>query len=386
MTATQTRDPIGVRHSGAERPTMSVMHITPGLMYSGGQRVALDLIRSQKNCAWLKPTLCVLGSTDRRVSDLAQHAVDYGGAYNRPSDLARAIQGLRKVLQTARPDVVHTHSWDSSFIAGLALWGSDVAHVVHWHTTDPWLKSTALKHRIRRSFTRHFLGRQRTAMLAVSDAVAKWVCDALSWPRSAVRTVRNGIDLATFDTPSHCEDRKVLTIGCAARLCPTKGLDVLIDAFAKTCQSHAVCLKIAGEGSEQAALQLRAEDLGVSDRIEFVGHQKDVVRFYQSLDLFVLPSLSTEGLPLVLLEAMACGCPVVATAVGGSVEIFDNPKQGLLVSPGDVWALAKAMDSIVASKDLRACMTQAGRRRVEQAFDVGRMGDEVMDQYREFVV
>ena len=98
-----------------DRSYANARHGPPGFpKYSGGQRVALDLIRGQSQMAGLEPQLCVLGHTDPRISDLAQHRIDYMGGYNKPSQVARAVRGLRRVLRAAQPDIVHTHSWDSS--------------------------------------------------------------------------------------------------------------------------------------------------------------------------------------------------------------------------------------------------------------------------------
>ena len=137
---------------------------------------------------------------------------------------------------------------------------------------------------------------------------------------------------------------------------------------------------IAGVGREQARLERHAEELGVRERIVFLGHRADVPALLAASDAFVLPSLF-EGTPLSLLEAMAAGKPVVASAIPGNDELIVNDENGLLVPARDTDALAQALRRIVADPELRARLGAAARRRAESAHSARSSTQRVVEVY-----
>jgi sugar transferase (PEP-CTERM/EpsH1 system associated) len=166
-------------------------------------------------------------------------------------------------------------------------------------------------------------------------------------------------------------------IGAISRLDPVKGVDFLIRALA---QVNGATLVVVGDGPERAALEALAGDLGVADRIHWAGHRRDVPHLLPAFDLLAQPSLH-EGLPNTVLEAMACGLPVVATAVGGTPEVIVDGLTGLLVPPRDADALAQAMVTLLSNADLRRTMGRAGRERVAQRFTAERMVEQTQRLY-----
>ncbi|MGI8656815.1 MAG: glycosyltransferase family 4 protein [Pyrinomonadaceae bacterium] len=161
-----------------------------------------------------------------------------------------------------------------------------------------------------------------------------------------------------------------VTFGFAARLERLKGPLVLIEAFASVCNKIVNgFLKIAGVGSQRQMALAQAEAAGIAHRCDFLGAytgMKEKSAFMRSLDVFVLPSL-TEGTPNGIVEAMACGLPVIASAIGGVADMV-TPETGLLVAPGEPKALADAMNRLAADRDLRERMGRAARRRYEDVF------------------
>lgn len=152
------------------------------------------------------------------------------------------------------------------------------------------------------------------------------------------------------------------------RLAPVKGLRVLLDAMTRV--KTPVRLTIIGDGPDRQDLEQAAAAL--SDRVEFTGYlsQKDVAeRLAARADIVVLPSFA-EGVPVILMEAMATGLPVIATRVAGTSELVESGVSGLLVSPGDVEALAQAIDRLAADPDLRRNLGEAGLAKVQEAFDI----------------
>lgn len=174
----------------------------------------------------------------------------------------------------------------------------------------------------------------------------------------------NAIDLARFHRaprirqPSLPQD--ALVIGAVCVLRPEKDLGTLIEAFARVRPLAPGCrLVIVGGGPARAGLEERARALGVADACHFEPPTADVERWLGNIDIFVLPSLS-EAFSNSLMEAMACGCCVVASRVGGNPELVEDGTRGLLFAPGDVASLAAALAALIRAPALRARLAAAG--------------------------
>ena len=199
--------------------------------------------------------------------------------------------------------------------------------------------------------------------------------EALGAPRRPVAIVPNGADTRTF-TPRPADEARARLglpgdgpiVSYVGKLVPRKGVDTLVEAMGLLARrpQGAPLLVAAGIGEMRPALERRAAELGIADRVRFVGKigHDDVGWWMAAGDLFVLPSLS-EGLPTVVCEAMNCGRPVVATAVDGTPEIVRDGETGLLVPPSDAPALADALGRVLDDPDL-------ARRMGEEALRVGR--------------
>jgi len=212
---------------------------------------------------------------------------------------------------------------------------------------------------------------------SVSEAI-RVATEAIATPRRPIAVVPNGADHRVFrprDAREVAAIRAELgvpaegpVISYVGKLVPRKGVDDLIEAMGRLLRTgDGATLVIAGMGAERAGLERRAAELGIADRVRFVGKvPHDTVPLVMSAgDLFVLPSLS-EGLPTVVCEAMACGLPVVATAVDGTPEIVRDGETGFLVPPRDPAALADALGRLVEDPALARAM---GRRAHEIAMD-----------------
>jgi glycosyltransferase involved in cell wall biosynthesis len=197
--------------------------------------------------------------------------------------------------------------------------------------------------------------------------------------------VHNSIDPAPFAEPmdiSYLREElnlpdNALFVGTLAHLAPRKGHKDLLAAIPSILKSVPnACFLWAGRGVLEDELKSQVNDMGLADNVRFLGYRKDAPALHRLFDVFVLPSY-IEGLPLVLLEAMACAKPCVATNVAGSPELVVAPPElgagghdetGFLVNPRDPGALAHALATLLLDENLRRQMGQAGRRRVEQHF------------------
>jgi colanic acid/amylovoran biosynthesis glycosyltransferase len=161
-------------------------------------------------------------------------------------------------------------------------------------------------------------------------------------------------------------------IFCAARLSPEKGHAFLIRAMKLLVdQGHDLELRLAGDGPRKEQLTNLADDLGISDRVSFLGFltEDEVIRELQDSDLFVLPSF-VEGLPVSAMEAMAVGVPVIATNIAGTSELIEDGRTGLLVRPSDSEALADAVIRMINNYDFRLRAAELGRKKVTDEFDL----------------
>lgn len=208
-------------------------------------------------------------------------------------------------------------------------------------------------------------------IVAVSQAMRR-ACDALAEPRRDVAVVPNGADARVFFPRDRFETRRELGLPENERiitfvgvLTPRKGIDTLIEAMGRLADgSEPPLLVIAGIGELRESLDARISELGIGDRVRFVGKvpHDDVAKWMAAGDVFCLPSLS-EGLPTVVCEAMACGRAVVATAVDGTPEIVDDGATGFLVPPTEPVALADALRRVLDDPSTReAFETEALKR------------------------
>ncbi len=226
--------------------------------------------------------------------------------------------------------------------------------------------------------------------LPVSRDLARRLRDRLNIPARKLQVVHNGIPLGALDQPPAANPALraclagesgrpiVLTV---ARLDAQKGLGYLLEAAALAPEAQFV---VAGEGPERSALEAQAAALGIAGRVTLLGYRSDIADLIAACDVFVLPSLF-EGLPLSVLEAMAAGRPVIATAIGGTDEAITPGETGLLVPPADPAALAGAIRALLADRPLAARLARAGRARVEAEFSAARMVREVVQVYRELL-
>ena len=208
-----------------------------------------------------------------------------------------------------------------------------------------------------------------THIVAVSERVAAYAAREFRIPRDRLTTIPNGVDLDHFRPTRRHGDGRRSVIGCTARLHGKNDHATLLQAFVRvTAGVPEAELLLVGRGPEEARLKAIADDLGIASRVRFLGEQPDVAPYLAQMDVYVQSSVA-EGMPNSVLEAMAAGLPVVATAVGGTPEAVIENETGLLVAPRHPAALADAMLGLVTDQRLAETLGRAGRARVEARFD-----------------
>lgn len=280
--------------------------------------------------------------------------------------------GLASWLRRVRPDVVHVHSgaWAKGARAARLAGAARVVFTEHGlNDVEPWY-STALK---------HWGATQTDHVIAVSEPLRRYLIERVRVPASKIAVIPNGVDTELFRPATASERapdslRKRLGIGTApvighvARLAPVKNQPLLVDAFARVRQRiPAVRLVIVGEGSERAAIEAKVAEHGLGAAVHLVGEARDIPSILREFDLFALPS-KAEGTSMSVLEAMASGVPVVASAVGGTPDLLDHGRCGVLVPPNEIDALAAAFCDLLAAPERRRALATAARARVEDHY------------------
>ncbi len=189
---------------------------------------------------------------------------------------------------------------------------------------------------------------------------------------SKLDVCRLGVDPQRFIPAARTQANESCNLLCVGRLTPAKGQAILLEAVAQLKQQAIpVTLTLVGMGPDAQSLKDYAEQLGISEQVKFTGavDQDHILDFYQAADMFVLPSFA-EGLPVVLMEAMAMEIPCITTAITGIPELIQNGEDGLLVPASDSAGLAEAIIKLASDEYLRRQLGQAGRRKVLSDYDL----------------
>lgn len=297
---------------------------------------------------------------------------------------------LANVFKQFRPDVVHTHKYKDSILASLVARYMRIPHVVRvvHGMPEPFKGFRNVKMAGYTIADRLVTGWMVDKVIAVSSDIEQILIRTYGADR--VACIHNGIDLEMVcaTTPRadkrrewHIDDKAVV-IGTVGRLVPVKGHVVLLEAFRILSQSYQnVILLLVGDGPLRVQLESEANRMGLDRSVIFSGHQEQSYDFINMMDFFVLPSLY-EGIPMVLLEALALRRPVIATRVGGIPEVVSHGDSGVLVNPTNAGDLAKAMRSLIEDSSKSVVFGVAGRLRVESEFSARLMADRTAWLYQ----
>lgn len=296
--------------------------------------------------------------------------------------------GIYRALCALEPDVVHVnmpgpYNGQMGLLAPIArLAGARVVVTEHLPM-------------VARSWKRALVKRAAIcfvdAAVTMSDANAGYLARRQGFDKARIRVVRNGVPLAygTASGDAHHARRELgfdppqVALAFVGNLLPHKGLLAAVEALSSITVAPWKLI-VVGSGPDEASARLLSVRLGVSDRVVFLGRRTPdaVERIVGACDALVLPS-EVEGLPYVILEAMASSKPVVATRVYGIPEAVHDGETGLLVSPGNVAELSRALRTVIVSADLRERMGRAGRALFEACFTLERQLAEMSSLYRE---
>jgi len=355
---------------------VKVVHLVLSGDVAGGQLVALALARAARDAghavSFVSPTD---GPFLARVRDegFGARVVPLRGALD-----AGALVRLARGFRVEGADVVHTHGHFAVNVLGRVAARLAGARVLsHMHIENAFRQ-----------------GRGRSLQVALDNASAR-LCFALvavseatrdsllrqGYPASRVVTIHNGIEPAEPAEPVRLAEGP--TILEVARLAEVKGQRTLLEALPEL-EAAAVLVgeDLERSGEYRRELEELGHRLGVAERVVFAGRRDDVPGLLAGCDVVCLPS-TAEGLPLVLLEAMGQGKPIVASAVGGVPELVLDGETGVLVPPGDARALAAALHRVLDEPELARRLGEAGRRRVAERFAAAAAAARILSLYEE---
>jgi glycosyltransferase involved in cell wall biosynthesis len=362
---------------------LSIAHVLPSFHVGGQERVALDLARTQLGQGHRVSAFSIMAGAegplaeDFRAAGIPTWAVTKGPRVD-PTQPLRLAARLRR----AGVDVVHTHN-PMALIYGAPAGKLARAIVVH-------TKHGANEERDRRVLLRRAAGRLCDAFVAVSRITAEQARAARDVAERKLSIIPNGIDLGRFgpDPRARAEVRAELTIeadawvvGMVARADDAvKNQSLLLAALAPAL-GRARRLVFCGDGPSVGDLARKAGQLGVASWVHLLGGRKDVPRVLAALDVFALSS-RTEGLPLVLPEAMATGLPIVATAVGGIPDVIDEGETGFLVPSQDEAALRARLAELDADRERARTLGARARAVALERYSLARMSEAYLALYR----
>lgn len=336
---------------------MRVVHVvsTPS-GFGGAERVIVDLVEGAPDVEQLVLNPFALDPETAQLRRALGGDCYEGRRATSLADVPGLLRWLRARISYYRPDVVHAHLFHAVVLTGLLPRRLAPAWAVTHHHGDVLVASDR---RFDVALDR-VAGRRADRVVAVSQAGRRFLMDRYGYDESRIEVILNGWS----GVPRRRNPPSRPRVVCVARLRAEKSHDVLLDAWGLLAERFPDGeLLLVGDGPRRSDLERQASETG--GRVVLAGHVDDVWGCLATATLFVLPS-SVEPLGISVLEAMAAGVPVIATAVGGVPEIVEHERTGLLVPPGNASALASAIERVLLDPALQASMAAAGTFKAAQ--------------------
>jgi len=362
----------------SEVPTSILVVSNHGHIVGGGEMSLLDLLRGLDRRRWatalVVPEEGAVASGARALG-LPVHVVPLPTLRHPGPRIVRSVGALARLARATNAALIHANGSRAMAYAGLA--GRPAGRPVIWH--------------VRIAESDGPLDRALCALATEVIAISRAVARRFAWAPKKVRLIPNGIDLGRFTPRAASASLRaalgvppsVPIVASVGRFVEVKGYRYLLEAAARIERARAgVHWILVGDGELRGELEAQARGLGLESRVHFTGWRDDVADVLALADLLVLPSES-EGFGRVLVEAMAMGRAIVATAVGGVPDIVLPGETGLLVAPANPVALADAVRALLDDPERGARLGAAGRARAESSFSLGAHVDGVERVYDE---
>ena len=356
------------------KPPVTVAHVVLTLDHGGLEYLAIQMSEHLQRRGFRSPIVVL--TEGALIDEARRRGIDAFVMHKRKGFDVRLIFALRRLIRDQGVDVLHTHNFAP------LIYGSLAARLCGIGTVNTRHGRAALK-------THPLIWALTDRVVAVSEDARRELLRHNRIRPDKVRVVINAIDLTGYHAaPRPSEQRRrdlglplgAPVCGIVGRLSPEKDHRTLLHALDLLRASSPAHLVIVGGGPMEGELKSLVRNLGLGERVHFLGFRSDVAELLPLFDLFVLSS-TEEGISLTLIEAMAAGLPIVATRVGGNPEVVIDGETGLLVEAGQPAALAAAIGSLLGEPDTRARMGRRGREVALEKFDIERLIDEYQAIY-----
>lgn len=371
------------------RPRPRVLHLITSFEIGGTERQAVELLKRLDRDRF-DVRLAVLrneGPFYREIEALFPVVPEFPLTSFYNANAVKQLARLRKLMVREQIDILHAHDFYSGFIGAAAARLAGVRVIA-------CQRHLKLSDRRTHELGTRLIHRLAHRVLVNSQAIRDQIVERGSAPPRKITVIRNGVPDARASR-AHAQDeiRRELGIsadaklvGMVARIQPVKGHRFFIDAAASVLRdqpnAHFV---LVGDGPLRSEIENQIARLGLADRVHLLGDRSDVAQLVPGFDLLVLASLH-EGSPNAVIEAMAAGVPVVATAVGGTRELLIDGETGYLAPPADSAALAARIVFALSHEDNGAEITSAARSRINAAYGMDRMVQSVERLYDDLMV
>ena len=293
--------------------------------------------------------------------------------------MIKCVTALRAIIQNEKADIVHARSRVPAWIAYFACRGTQAAFITTCHGYYG-----------NRVFSQ-VMGWPKLVIVP-SRVIGRHMMEHFGTLSNSIRYIPRSVDVEKFRVQRPViEGKSFFTVTIVGRLTPLKGHTFFLRAMAKVVRAMPnIRVWIIGDApaakqSYKAELQVLTHRLGIQEHVEFLGNRKDVPQLLAQTDVLVLSTVTQEAFGRVILEAQAAGVPVVATSVGGVVDIIDNGRTGLLVMPKDPDGMANAVMRVLNDKKFAAQLTGAARQKLQENFTLGHMASQTLKVYEELL-
>jgi len=352
----------------------------------GAEKVIMELLielRAQKIETYFaclenqsKAHLAIIEEANKHTDNV--HIFDCSGQFD-----IRTIWHIRSYLKKNKINIIHSHGYKANFYSLLAATANNIAIITTCHN---WL-SVNYKMKIYEWIDKKVLSKFNK-IIVVSDEIEEKILNADILPAKVIK-INNGIGIGKYRGQNKRRDIRAqlgigedtVVVGSVGRLDNNKGISQLLMAAKLLLHEfNNIVFLIVGDGPARQKLCDESENMGINDHVIFTGYSNDIPAILSAIDIFVLPSF-IEGLPMVLLEAMAAGKPVIATRVGEIPRVLEHGKSGIIVEPGDIMQLKDAVKSLIKDNELLCSLAEYANERVEKEYSSKRMATHYVKEY-----
>jgi glycosyltransferase involved in cell wall biosynthesis len=380
MCASAIRDSIeNAAEVNRSAASLKALQIVFSLDVGGIERFVINLTQAFRSCA-IDSIVFFTSHEGKLASQLPSNIKTYIGG-SQTGDKILDWQTLRKVVRCVKEQnvqVIHSHSRKAYIYGSLASILAGRPHITSVHSLEPMP--------FRRKIFEQTLLRQASRVISVSSDVTDRLQVERNISCDKIVTIKNGIDTDLFHSVEFDEKASIrrelglpadgFIIGTVGRVVRVKNYPLLVSAFSRFASvAGNACLVIVGDGDRAQEIAALVHQLKLDDRVVLAGAKTNTLKWYQAFDVFALSSLS-EGTPMVLLEAGACGLPCLVTNVGGNIEVVKNQTNGIVVESENVESMYGGLKQLYENPSLIAHMKAEARLNIQNNYSMTACGRE----------